>query len=231
MLLSFSDVSFSYNHKKEVLKNISFQIETGEKVALVGLNGSGKSTLLLHTNGLLVPTKGKVTVKGLTTDSKASSLEIKKTVGMVFQNPDDQLFMPTVYDDVAFGPRNMRLPEDEVARRVENALQQTGTLSLIRRQPYELSGGEKKSVSIATVLSMQPELLVLDEPTSGLDYKSTHNLIEILQHLEQAALISTHDFEFAHLVCSRVIMLEQGKIIYDGDFSGLNMPFQGQKRG
>ena len=214
MLLSFDNVSFSYHNSEEVLKNISFSMREGEKVALLGLNGSGKSTLMLHTNGLLLPSKGEVIVKGISTTSKRLT-EIRRTVGIVFQEADDQLFMPTVYEDVAFGPRNMNLPKEEVEKRVREALEKTNTFELAKKAPFELSGGQKKSVSIATVLSMNPELLVFDEPTSGLDYQATKNFIEIVKCLPQAILLSTHDLELAKTLCNRAIILENGKIKSD----------------
>lgn len=214
MLLSFENVSFSYPNSGKVLENINFSIDQGEKVALLGLNGAGKSTLILHTNGLLLPTKGDVWVKGLNSKSNALK-EIRKTVGIVFQEADDQLFMPTVYDDVAFGPRNMNLSEEEVRKRVEEALEITNTKELSKKSPFELSGGQKKSVSIATVLSMKTELLVLDEPTSCLDYKAKHNFIQIVQNLPQTILLSTHDLDLAKTLCNRVILLEKGKIAKD----------------
>lgn len=214
MLLSFENVSFSYPGSAEVLKDISFSIDRGEKVALLGLNGAGKSTLMLHTNGLLIPSKGNVWVKGMNTKSKSVN-EIRKTVGIVFQEADDQLFMPTVYDDVAFGPRNMKLSQEEVERRVHRALELTNTEDLAQRSPFELSGGQKKSVSIATVLSMNPELIVFDEPTSSLDYIAVKNFIDIIKSLPQSILLSTHDLELAKQLCHRAIILEEGKIIKD----------------
>lgn len=223
MLLKFQDVSFSYPNSKEVLKHISFTLNKGEKVALLGLNGSGKSTLMLHTNGLLLPTEGEVSVNGRNTRSK-SLKEIRKTVGIVFQEADDQLFMPTVFDDVAFGPRNMKLSEEEIQERVNNALMVTKTLEFADRSPYELSGGQKKLVSIATVLSMSPELLVFDEPTSNLDYEATRNFIEIAEHLPQAMLISTHDIELAKKLCNRAIVLDKGSLISDTAISSLSYP-------
>ncbi|MCH5234722.1 MAG: ABC transporter ATP-binding protein [Muribaculaceae bacterium] len=196
------------------MKDISFSIDRGEKVALLGLNGAGKSTLMLHTNGLLIPSKGNVWVKGMNTKSKSVN-EIRKTVGIVFQEADDQLFMPTVYDDVAFGPRNMKLSQEEVERRVHRALELTNTEDLAQRSPFELSGGQKKSVSIATVLSMNPELIVFDEPTSSLDYIAVKNFIDIIKSLPQSILLSTHDLELAKQLCHRAIILEEGKIIKD----------------
>lgn len=216
MLLSFQDVTFSYTQDEPVLKNISFNIEEKERVALLGLNGAGKSTLMLHTNGLLLPSSGKVKIEGWSTDSKKQISEIRKIVGIVFQNPDDQLFMATVKDDVAFGPRNMGLSKVEVDKRVNEALTLTGTLELAHRSPSELSGGQKKSVSIATVLSMSPKLLVMDEPTSGLDRKAVSNFIEIISHLPQSILLSTHDLSLARNLCQRALVISDGQIIFDG---------------
>lgn len=215
MLLEFDKVSFSYDGKQEVLKEISFSVEEGERVALLGLNGSGKSTLMLHTNGLLLPTSGKVTVNGNDTGSKKLS-EVRQTVGLVFQNPDDQLFMPTVWEDVAFGPRNMNLTEREVAERVDKALEATGTTELSHRSPFQLSGGQKKSVSVATVLSMTPSLLVMDEPTSGLDISAVENFINIMESLPQAYILSTHDMSLAKRLCTRILFLEKGSLAFDG---------------
>lgn len=223
MLLTFKDVCFSYDRTQDILRDVNFSLEEGEKVALLGLNGSGKSTLLLHTNGLLLPKSGDVTVNGISTFSKNVN-EIRKLVGLVFQNPDDQLFMPTVWDDVAFGPRNMKISEEEIIASVENALNLTHTHHLSKKASFELSGGQKKSVSIATVLSMNPLLLVMDEPTSGLDHEASENYIRIMQSLPQAALISTHDFNLAKRICSRAIVLSNGAIVYDGDIMEADYP-------
>lgn len=223
-ILSFEDVSFSYNGKNSVLNRVSLSIKEKEKVALLGLNGAGKSTLMLHTNGLLVPSTGEVIVDSLSTGSKKNLTEIRKKVGIVFQNPDDQLFMPTVWDDVAFGPINMGLNREEVERRVEEALTLTHTDELASKFPYDLSGGQKKSVSIATVLSMRPEILVMDEPTSGLDYKSVANLVDILEQLPQTLILSTHDIEIARRLCHRAIVIDGGVIVYDGDIKSLEYP-------
>lgn len=223
MLLSFKNVSFSYSSSDPVLKNISFDILEGEKVALLGLNGSGKSTLMLHTNGLLLPSSGEVVIKGLKTNSKDLS-EIRKKVGLVFQNPDDQLFMPTVREDVEFGPRNMNLSEEEIHTRVSEALRATNTEKLAEMAPFKLSGGQKKAVSIATVLSMKPDLLVMDEPTSGLDFEAVENFIDIINKLPQALLISTHDLAVAQSLCNRAIVIKDGTIIYDGSISSVPYP-------
>lgn len=227
--LRFNDVCFSYPGGKEVLKHISLDIEPGEKVALVGLNGSGKSTLLLHTNGLLTPNSGNVTIKGYEIN-KNNVTRCRQYVGMVFQNADDQLFMPTVEEDVAFGPRNMGLTEEEVNERVESALRLTGSQHLRNAVPFKLSGGQKKMVSIATVLSMRPEILVFDEPTSGLDFAAQAQFISIIDNLPHTLLMSSHDLELIKILCSRAILLDRGAIIYDGPIDTLPYPLVGDIR-
>lgn len=224
MLLTFNKVSYSYDKVRDVLKEISFNIDSGEKVALLGLNGAGKSTLMLLCNGLLLPTKGEIKVNGISTKSK-DLREIRKKIGLVFQNPDDQLFMHTVKEDVAFGPRNMNLSDEEVEDRVQKALELTNTVMLADQHPFDLSGGQKKSVSIATVLSMKPDLIVMDEPTSGLDYLATQNFIDIVKSLDNSMILSTHDMELAKCLCQRAIVLEKGEIIYDGSISDVPYPF------
>ncbi|MDE6552357.1 MAG: energy-coupling factor ABC transporter ATP-binding protein [Muribaculaceae bacterium] len=221
--LEFQNVSFSYPGGREVLRDISFSIQKGEKVALVGLNGSGKSTLLLHTNGLLIADSGTVAVNGKIIDRKSVE-ECRKSVGMVFQNADDQLFMPTVEADVAFGPRNMGLSEEEVNRRVEKALRQTGCNELKDRAPFHLSGGQKKMASIATVLSMEPDILVFDEPTSGLDFAAEAQFIGIVDRLPHTILMSTHDMDLARRLCTRAILMDHGAIAYDGPIDTLPYP-------
>lgn len=223
MLLTFKDVFYSYDKTNNVLKGINFNIGKGEKVALLGLNGAGKSTLMLLCNGLLLPTEGDVTVNNINTKSKGIG-EIRKAVGLVFQNPDDQLFMHTVKEDVAFGPRNMNLSEEEVENRVREALLLTGTENLADSHPFDLSGGQKKSVSIATVLSMRPELIVMDEPTSGLDYRATRNFVEIVESINNSVLLSTHDLELAKHLCSRALVLKNGELNYDGPTSEVPYP-------
>ena len=221
--LEFNDVCFSYPGGHEVLRHVSLSIQRGEKVALVGLNGSGKSTLLLHTNGLLLADSGTVSVNGKVIDRKNME-DCRKSVGMVFQNADDQLFMPTVEADVAFGPRNMGLKEDEVKSRVDEALRITGCSSLRDRAPFHLSGGQKKMASIATVLSMRPDILVFDEPTSGLDFAAEAQFIGIVDRLPHPILMSTHDMDLARRLCSRAILMDHGSIAYDGPIDTLPYP-------
>lgn len=221
--LRFDDVCFAYPGTDEVLHHVSFDIARGEKVALVGLNGSGKSTLLLHTNALLVPSSGTVAVNGTVITPRNEALA-RRAVGMVFQNSDDQLFMPTVEDDVAFGPRNMGLDDDEIRARVDEALRLTGCTALRRRPPFRLSGGQKRMVSIATVLSMRPATLVLDEPTSGLDFAARAQFVSILDRLPQTLLMSTHDMELVGRLCTRAIVMERGTVTYDGPVDTLPYP-------
>lgn len=222
-MLKFDKVSFSYPGGQPVLRDISFSIQEGEKVALVGLNGSGKSTLLLHTNGLLQADSGTVYVHGVAITPKTVE-KARQTVGMVFQNADDQLFMPTVEADVAFGPRNMGLSEEEVKNRVEKALKQTNCLELKDRAPFHLSGGQKKMASIATVLAMQPSILVFDEPTSGLDFAAEAQFVGIVDRLSHTVLMSTHDMDLARRLCTRAILMDHGSIAYDGPIDTLPYP-------
>lgn len=222
-LLEFENVEYSYPSGIKALDNISFSMNPGERVALLGLNGSGKSTLLLHTNGLLLPMQGEVTVNGEPTSVKELR-RIRQRVGMVFQNADDQLFMPTVWDDVTFGPSNMGLSKEEIDSRANRALESINCMHLKDRSPLQLSGGQKKLVSIATVLSMNPELLVLDEPTSGLDYAAVRDFIDVMSALPHSILMSTHDVELSKKLCSRAIVLDEGKIIYDGSIADVIYP-------
>ncbi len=221
--LRFNDVCFSYPGGQEVLRHVSFEIGQGEKVALVGLNGSGKSTLLLHANALLMPASGTVEVNGTVIDRR-NAAEARKAVGMVFQNSDDQLFMPTVEADVAFGPRNMGLDAAEVDRRVDSALARTGCTELRHRPPFQLSGGQKRMVSIATVLSMNPGILVFDEPTSGLDFAARAQFIGIVDRLPHTMLMSSHDMELVARLCTRAIVMHRGRITYDGPVDTLPYP-------
>lgn len=223
-LLKFHNVCFAYSTGGEALRHVSFSMHEGERVALLGLNGSGKSTLLLHTNGLLQPTSGAVCVAGETLSEKTVA-KARQTVGMVFQNSDDQLFMPTVEADIAFGPQNMGLKKEEIARRVDAALEAVGMTEFRTRSPFQLSGGQKRMVAIATVLSMTPSLLVLDEPTSSLDYAATDRFISLIESLQQQAiLMSTHDLDLARRLCSRALVMDHGTLIYDGPIQGAPYP-------
>ena len=218
--LKFSNVSFSYPDNFEALKNISFTIEHGEKVAIIGNNGAGKSTLLQHMNGLLLPSKGEITLGDIKICKQTLPL-VRQSVGMIFQNADDQLFMPTVYDDVAFGPQNMKLPPDDVEYLVKTALESVNAFHLKDRASHQLSGGQKRIVAIATVLSMQPNILVMDEPSANLDLKSRKNLINIIKSFTHSCIIATHDLELALELCERAILLENG--IISGDSTTKNI--------
>lgn len=213
--ITFRDVCFSYPNGQEVLKGVNFTVTHGEKVALLGLNGAGKSTLLLQTNGLLLPTSGEVNVGGVPVGKKTLRL-VREAVGMVFQNPDDQLFMPTVREDVAFGPVNMGLPEVEIDRRVDRALREVGAIDLIDRAPFQLSGGQKRRVALATVLSMQPNILVLDEPTSNLDWPARRQFVDIIKGFMHTCIIATHDLDMARELCPRSIVISDGRVFADG---------------
>lgn len=212
--IQFTDVHYAYPDGHEAIRGVSFRISHGEKAALLGLNGAGKSTLLLLTNGLLLPTAGEVNV-GDVPVSKATLPIVRQSVGMVFQNPDDQLFMPTVEEDVAFGPRNMKLPETEVERRVATSLEAVGALDLRNKSSAALSGGQKRAVAIATVLAMEPSILVLDEPTANLDYQVRRQLIDIIKSFDHTVLVATHDMEFVDEICTRKITLNNGQIVSD----------------
>ena len=208
------NLSFSYPDGTRALQDVSFVIGRGEKVGIIGPNGSGKSTLLLHLNGILRG-KGEVRILGKVIN-KANLKEVRRKVGLVFQEPDDQLFSPTVFDDVAFGPLNEGLAYEEVRRRVKEALQKVGLVGHENRSPHHLSYGEKKRISIATTLSYNPEILALDEPTSNTDPKNRRRLINLLKGLAKTIVIATHDLDLVLDVCSRSLIINQGEIRADG---------------
>lgn len=214
-IIEANDLHFTYPDGTVGLDGVTFRISHGESVALVGENGAGKSTLLLHLNGYLSAERGIVRI-GDSLLTKKSLPVVRRTVGMVFQNPDDQLFMPTVFDDVAFGPLNLGLSQEEVERKVAEALKTVGVEHLSKRPPYKLSQGEKRSVSIATVLAMSPDILVMDEPTSSLDPQSRRRLIELLKTFHHSKIIATHDLDMAMDLCERTIVLHKGRIAADG---------------
>jgi len=209
------DLYYTYPDGTVGLDGISFRIVHGESVAIVGENGAGKSTLLLHLNGCLLPTKGSVRI-GEQTITKNNLNTVRRSVGMVFQNPDDQLFMPTVFDDVAFGPLNLGYAKEEVEAKVNEALKTVQMEHLIQRSPYKLSQGEKRSVAIATVLSMSPDILVMDEPTASIDPLSRRGLINLLKQFQHTKIIATHDLDMVMDVCPRTIVLHKGRITADG---------------
>lgn len=212
--IKFSDVHYTYPNGYEALRGINFFIKHGEKVAIIGLNGAGKSTTLLQINGLLLPSSGEVNVGGIKVSKKTLPI-VRQSVGMVFQNPDDQLFMPTVEEDVAFGPLNMGLDMADVDRRVESALRAVGCEDLRKRSPGQLSGGQKRRVAMATVLSMEPSVLVLDEPSSNLDWKARREMIEIVKGFSHTVVIASHDLPMIRELCPRSIVINDGVVVAD----------------
>jgi len=208
------NLSFSYPDGHLALSDVSLVIRPGEKVALVGPNGAGKSTLILHLNGILSG-RGTIRICGLELN-KSNLGRVRAQVGMVFQSPDDQLFSPTVFDDVAFGPLYQGLPKEEVHARVEQALQAVHMSDYVQRVSHHLSMGEKKRIAIATVLSMKPEVLVLDEPTAGLDPRSRRALINLLRELPLTMLISTHDMRMVCELFQRMVIMDEGCVVADG---------------
>ena len=212
--VEINGLSYAYPDGREALRAVSLRIGAGEKVALVGPNGAGKSTLMLHLNGILGGAESPLHLFGLA-PTKANLPLIRCRVGLVFQNPDDQLFSPTVFEDVAFGPLHMGLPEDEVRQRAAWALEQVGLAGFEDRLPHHLSLGQKKRVAIATVLSMTPEMLVLDEPTAGLDPRGRRRLIDLLRGLPQTMLVSTHDMALVAELFPRTVVMDEGQIAAD----------------
>ena len=213
-VLKVHDLHFSYPDGHSALHGVSLKLCEGDKVALVGPNGAGKSTLMLHLNGILNG-HGEIEVGGrlLTRDNLPA---IRAMVGLVFQNPDDQLFSPTVFEDVAFGPLHMGLPEDEVRARVDSALEAVRMTAYKDRLSHHLSVGEKKRIAIATVLSMKPSLLVLDEPSAGLDPRARRTLINLLRELPITMLVSTHDMKLVQELFPRTIIMDEGRVVADG---------------
>lgn len=219
-MLEVRDLKYSYNKDYQALKGVSLKIERGQMVALLGKNGAGKSTLFLNLNGIYEPDEGKVFIDGeeLKYDKK-SLLKFRQKVGIVFQNPDDQIFAPTVEEDVAFGPLNLGLPMEEVQDRVEEALERVGMSGFEKKAPHHLSGGQKKRVAIAGILAMKPEIMVLDEPTAGLDPQGVTDLSKLLNELNNEGitiLISTHEVDLVPNYANRVFVLVDGLLIGEG---------------
>ena len=215
-IISVSDLSFGYDSKRKVLENINFQLKKGESVGLVGANGVGKSTLLRILVGLNTGFQGDVMVNNIPLEKK-NLKTIRKNVGYVFQDADSQLFMSTVFDDVAFAPRNYGMSEAEVNEKTMEALKVVHIEQLKDKQIYKLSGGEKKLAYIATILSTEPDVILMDEPSVALDPKNRRNLINILNQLNQAKIIASHDLNMIMDTCERTILLSDGKIIKDGN--------------
>jgi len=218
--VEISGLHFSYPDGTAALRGVEMEVRDNEKTGLLGANGAGKSTLLLHLNGILPPSQGEVRIYGLPVSKKTAN-QVRRRIGLIFQNPDDQLFCPTVFDDVAFGARQLGLPEDEVEHRVAHALEESGAAGLELKSPFHLSYGQKKLVSIATVLAMDARVLVFDEPTTGLDPRARNQIIELLISLGRTQIIASHDFDLLRRVCSRVVLLHNGVAAAQGDTSAI----------
>jgi cobalt/nickel transport system ATP-binding protein len=214
-VLDVRGLAYAYSDGHQALYGVDLHVHRGERVALLGPNGAGKTTLVLHLNGILAPGRGTVDVCGLPV-SRPNLQEIRRRVGVVFQDPDDQLFMPTVRDDVAFGPANLGIRGDELEARVADALDRVGMGAFADRPPHHLSFGQRRRVAVATVLAMRPEILVLDEPSSNLDPTSRRELADILRGLDVTVLMVTHDLPYALELCPRSVVLADGVIVADG---------------
>jgi cobalt/nickel transport system ATP-binding protein len=213
-LITIENLSFSYPDGQQALTDVSLRIYRGDSVAIVGPNGAGKSTLVLHFNGIL-RSNGHVKLLGKAVDDN-NLRWVRSRVGLVFQNPDDQLFSPTVFDDVAFGPMNMGYSEAEVEQAVKMALEMVGMAGFEKRSPHHLSVGEKKRIAMATVLSMSPEVLVIDEPTSNLDPRGKWDIIEVLKGLSVTKIVVSHDLEMVGALCHRMVIIDRGRVAADG---------------
>jgi len=214
-MVEFKNVSFRYPDGTEALKGIHFRITHGESVGIIGANGAGKSTLIQHMNGCLMPTSGSVTIGDLLLTRKTRR-EIRRKVGIVFENPDDQLFMPTVFDDIAFGPLNLGMDETHVRERVHEALSMVHGLDLRDKPPHHLSAGQKRAVAIAAVMAMEPDILAMDEPAANLDPRSRRLLITLLKTFSHSKIIASHDLDLILDVCERCIVIKDGKVVADG---------------
>lgn len=214
-VLDVVDLHYEYAGTGPVLRGLGFRIAVGERVAVLGANGTGKSTLLLHTNGLLLPARGRVTVAGIPV-SDDTARDVRRLVGLVFQDPDDQLFLPTLLEDVAFGPLNQGLGAGEAESIARAQLAALGLEHAAGRAAHHLSGGEKRLASLATVLVSRPALLVFDEPTAGLDARSRRQVVDILRARDETLILATHDLDVAAAVCDRALILAHGRIAADG---------------
>lgn len=212
-MLNIENLTVTYPDGTTAIDHLSMHVKEGEHIALIGANGAGKTSLMLAIEGVL-PSEGEICVDGTILSGKTIP-EIRKKAGLVFQNPDDQLFMPTIYDDIAFGPRNAGMDEESVRYRVEDRLRLLGIEALKDKTALKLSGGEKRMAALATVLAMKPRLMLLDEPTAFLDPKARRKLIGILKSLPHTMLISTHDLAFALEICPRSILLKDGAVFAD----------------
>ncbi|HZA41196.1 MAG TPA: ATP-binding cassette domain-containing protein [Actinomycetota bacterium] len=213
--LSVSGLAYSYPDGHQALAGVDIELERGERVALLGPNGAGKTTFVLHLNGVIGSQSGRVSVGGLAVQ-RENLAEIRRMVGLVFQDPDDQLFMPTVREDVAFGPVNLGIRGSELEERVQGALRAVGMEGHADRPPHHLSFGQRRRVAVATVLAMDPEILVLDEPSSNLDPAGRRELAEILKKLDLTMLLVTHDLPYALELCPRAVVMNAGVVVADG---------------
>lgn len=218
LILGVRDLAYTYPDGHQALQAVSFSVYQGERIGIIGANGAGKSTLLLLLCGLLQGSEGQIQIQTEDVGPKTFK-KIAPKLGVVFQNADDQLFTSSVYDDVAFGPLHRGMAKDEIHERVIRALEATGTSHLSSRPPQKLSGGEKRSVAIATAIVQDPELLILDEPTTGLDPKARRRLIDLLNQFEHTQLITSHDLDFIQKTCQRVILLHKGSVAKIGKTS------------
>ncbi|SCG85251.1 ATP-binding cassette domain-containing protein [Methanobacterium congolense] len=220
-VIETQDIVYEYPDGTKALENVNFKVDEGKIVALLGPNGAGKSTLFLHFNGILKPSSGKILFNGSPVDyNKKNLMKLRQNVGIVFQNPDDQLFAPTVMEDVAFGPMNIGLSKEEIEKRVKDSLKRVGMEGFEKKPPHHLSGGQKKRVAIAGILAMDPKIMVLDEPTSGLDPKGASQIMRLLYELNEdgmTIIISTHDVDLVPLYASTVYIISHGNIIKEGN--------------
>lgn len=223
LILQVKDLSYTYGNEKEALKNINLDIYKGEKIAVLGSNGAGKSTFFLNINGVLTPSKGNIIYKGKVITKKDFN-ELRKSVGIVFQDADNQIIASTVLGEVSFGPMNLKLPKEEVKKRVYEAMEYMNITEFKDRPPHYLSGGEKKRVSIADIIAMNSEVIIFDEPTASLDPLNISILEEVLEKLskeDKTIMISTHDMDFAYRWADRIILFNNGEIVEDGDSLGV----------
>lgn len=214
--IEIKDLYYKYPDGYEALKGIDLTLHKGQSLGIVGSNGAGKSTLLLQLTGINRPSSGKIEINSLEVNKK-NLAQIRKDIGFVFQNPEDQLFTTSIYEDVAFGPKNYKLSKQEVDKRVTESLEKVGILELKNRAPYRLSGGQKNLAAIATAISMEPSILIMDEPTSALDPKARRKLINLLNSFDYTKIIASHDLDMILDTCERTIVLKNGQIVADGD--------------
>ncbi len=214
-MIDFKDVSFQYGSDRKVIDHISFHIEKGESVGLIGANGAGKSTIMKLLLGILEG-EGEIRISDIPVNRKNLS-QIRKICGFVLQNADDQMFMPTVYEDMIFGPKNYGLSKEETDKKIDEVLQLLGIQDLKHRYNHKLSGGEKRMTAIATVLAMEPEVLLMDEPSAALDPYNRRMVINIIKQLPQTKIITSHDLDMILDTCDRVILLGNGKVVADGE--------------